>query len=220
MVNQNVAFKAEARSAGHKSDLTNLRTVGFIPAVIYSKGNAGEPVQLNEHDFKMMLKHHSGENLMIELQIGENEARNVLIKEIQHHPMTARIVHVDFHEISLSRLIKVMVTIDFDGTPAGVTNGGGTLDVQTREIEVECKASDLVESFVVDVSGLEIGDHLTVADVKLPEGFELLTEGNISIATVLKPRVASEEGDSDDEEASSSEPEVITAAKDEEETED
>ncbi|MDF3129423.1 50S ribosomal protein L25 [Kiritimatiellaeota bacterium B1221] len=218
MVNQNVAFKAEARSAGHKSDLTNLRTAGFIPAVIYSKGNAGEPVQLNEHDFQMMLKHHSGENLMIELQVGENDSRNVLIKEIQHHPMTARIVHVDFHEISLSRLIKVMVTLDFDGTPAGVTNGGGTLDIQTREIEVECKASDLVESFIVDVSSLGIGDHLTVADVKLPEGFELLTEGNISIATVLKPRVAAAEGDSEGEEASG-EPEVISAAKDDEASE-
>lgn len=220
MVNQNVAFKAEARSAGHKSDLTNLRTAGFIPAVIYSKGNAGEPVQLNEHDFKMMMKHHAGENMMIELKVGESAARNVLIKEIQHHPMTARIVHVDFHEISLDRMIKVMVTLDFEGIPKGVATGGGTLDVQTREIEVECKASDLVESFIVDVSGLAIGDSLTVDDVKLPEGFELLSEGNISIATVLKPRVASDEGDSDDEESTTTEPEVISGAKDEEETED
>jgi len=218
MVNQNVAFKAESRTAGHKSDLTALRSEGFIPAVIYSKGAAGEPVQLNAHDFNMMLKHHSGENLMIELEVGGSAARNVLIKEIQHHPMTARIVHVDFHEISLDRMIKVMVTLDFDGTPKGVTTGGGTLDVQTREIEVECKASDLVESFVVDVSELEIGDHLTVADVKIPEGFELLTEGEISIATVLKPRIAADEEESEDE-AASAEPEVITAASDEEDEE-
>jgi large subunit ribosomal protein L25 len=216
MVNQNVAFNAETRTSEHKSDLTNLRLEGFIPAVIYSKGAAGETVQLNAHDFNMMLKHHSGENLMIELQVGSGAARNVLIKEIQHHPMTARIVHVDFHEISLDRMIKVLVSLNFDGTPKGVLTGGGTLDVQTREIEVECKASDLVESFGVDISGLEIGDHLTVGDVKLPEGFELLTEGNISIATVLKPRVASDE-DGEDTEAVAGEPEVITAAADKDE---
>jgi len=222
MVNQNVAFKADSRTSGHKSDLTSLRNDGFIPAVIYSKGAAGETVQLNEHDFNMMLKHHSGENLMIELQVDAGAARNVLIKEIQHHPMTARIVHVDFHEISLNRMIKVMVALDFEGTPKGVLSSGGTLDIQTREIEVECKASDLVESFVVPVEDLEIGDHLTVADVALPEGFELLTEGDISIATVLKPRVASEEeeGEEEEGEASASEPEVITAAKDEEGEED
>lgn len=215
MVNQNVAFKAETRSAGHKSELTNLRVDGFIPAVIYSKGNPGETVQLNEHDFNMMLKHHSGENLMIELTVDDKAVRNVLIKEIQHHPMTARILHVDFHEISLDRLIKVNVTIELEGTPKGVSTGGGTLDVQTREIEVECKASDLVESFILDVSGLEIGDHVSVGDVNLPEGFTLLTDASISVATVLKPRVGSDASGEEDPEAAS-EPEVISEASDKE----
>ncbi|MGA0333196.1 MAG: 50S ribosomal protein L25, partial [Kiritimatiellia bacterium] len=84
-----------------------------------------------------------------------------------------------------------------------------------REIEVECKASDLVESFEVDVSELGIGDHLSVADVKLPAGFELLSDPNLSIATVLKPRVASG-ADEEEEAGGASEPEVITGAKDDE----
>lgn len=218
MVNQKVAFQAESRTSDHKAELTRLRAEGFIPAVIYSKGSAGETVQLNEHAFNMMLKHHAGENLMLDLKVGDGASRNVLIKEIQHHPMTARIVHVDFHEISIDRLIKVMLSLDFEGTPKGVSMGGGTLDVQTREIEVECKASDLVESFVVDVSELAIGDHLQVSDVKLPEGYELLSEGSISIATVLKPRVAADEGDTEDEVAT--EPEVIGEVKEDEESED
>jgi large subunit ribosomal protein L25 len=219
MVKEQVAFKAETRTSDKKSELTRLRAEGFIPGVVYSKGAAGETVQLNEHEFNMMLKHHSGENLMLDLKIGSESTRHVLIKDIQHHPMTARILHVDFHEISLDRMIKVMVTLDFVGIPYGVTQGGGTLDVQTREIEVECKASDLVEKFDVDVSELKIGDHLTVADVKLPEEFELLTAEEISIATVLKPRVASDEGDEEDEVSELTEPEVINAASDEEEEE-
>ena len=217
MVQDNVTFKAESRVADRKSDLTNLRENGFIPAVVYSKGQEGTPVQLNEHDFSMMLKHHSGENLIIDLEIDSAKAKHVLIKEIQHHPLTSRVLHVDFHEISLNRIIKVMVAIEFAGTPEGVTTGGGTLDIQTREVEIECKASELVDSLEVDTSALEIGDALSVGDIPLPAGYTLLTPAEQSIATVLKPRVSADAGASEDEEAAEGgEPEVITAASDEE----
>jgi large subunit ribosomal protein L25 len=218
MVNHTVSFQAEPRVAEKKSDITETRNAGFIPAVIYSKGNAGATVKLNEHDFKMMLKHHSGENLMIDLQISGGEALHVLIKEIQHHPLTRRMLHVDFHEISLSRIIKVEVAIELEGVPVGVSQGGGTLDVQHREVEVECKASDLVEHISIDVSGLKIGDHISAGDLTLPEGYTLLTPETTSLAAVLKPRVAADaEGEEED---AVSEPEVITGATADDETED
>jgi len=215
MVNADVAFQAESRIAEKKSDLTRLREEGFIPAVIYSKGDAGVPVKLNEHDFGMMLKHHSGENLMIDLKVDGRDAQHVLIKEIQHHPLTSRILHVDFHEISLDRLIKVDVPVEIEGTPVGVTQGGGTLDVHTREIEVECKASDLVDNLTLDVTELKIGDSLTVGDVKLPSGFTLLTDPEVSVATVLKPRVAASAAEEEDSEGG--EPEVISESGGDEE---
>lgn len=219
MVQDNVTFQAESRVADRKSDLTNLRENGFIPAVVYSKGQEGTPVQLNEHAFGMMLKHHSGENLIIDLEIDSAKPKHVLIKEIQHHPLTSRILHVDFHEISLNRVIKVLVAIEFAGTADGVINGGGTLDIQTREVEVECKASELVESLEVDVTSLGIGDSLSVGDIPLPAGYTLLTPAEQSIATVLKPRVSADAGASEDGEAAEGgEPEVITAASDEEAT--
>lgn len=221
MSQDTVTFQAESRTADRKSDLTEVRENGFIPAIVYSKGQAGQAVKLNEHDFEMMLKHHSGENLIIDLQVDGSSAQHVLIKEIQHHPLSSRILHVDFHEISLDRLIKVMVALEFTGTPQGVTSGGGTLDIQTREIEVECKASDLVEQLEVDVSGLKIGDHLSVADISLPADYELLTPAEQSIATVLKPRVVEDEGDEEEGGADVGEPEVITgSSEDEEESED
>jgi len=203
MGTEQVAFKAEPRTSEKKSDLTRLRSEGFIPAVVYSKGAPGETVKLNAHDFKMMLKHHSGENLMIDLEIAGGESRHVLIKDIQHHPMNADILHVDFHEIRLDRLIKVLVPLELTGKPIGVSQGGGTLDVHQREIEVECKAMDLVDSIPVDISGLKIGDQLLVEEVKLPEGYELLTPTELSVATVLKPRVATTE--EEEEEAAAGE---------------
>jgi large subunit ribosomal protein L25 len=221
MSQDTVTFQAESRTAERKSDLTDIRENGFIPAIVYSKGQDGQTVKLNEHNFEMMLKHHSGENLIIDLEVDGSSAKHVLIKEIQHHALSNRILHVDFHEISLNRMIKVMVALELTGTPEGVTTGGGTLDVQTREIEVECKASDLVEQLEVDVSGLKIGDHLTVGDVTLPADYELLTPADQSVATVLKPRVYSDEEEGEEEAgAAAGEPEVIGAADSDEESSD
>ncbi len=197
MANDTVSFPAETRAAEKKSDVTDLRNDGFIPAIVYSKGEAGTPVKLNEHDFEMMLKQHSGENMMIDLVVDGGKARHVLLKDIQHHPMSQRILHVDFHEISLDRLVKVHVVVDFQGTPVGVTQGGGTLDIQTREVEVECKASAIVDSLPLDVSGLDIGNNVTVADLSLPEGYTLLTAETVSLANMLAPRVKADAGTSE-----------------------
>ncbi len=185
-----ITFDAQTREPGKKSDLTELRASGFIPAVMYADGNAAVNISLNEHEFGLLLKRHSGESLMIQLSVDGAAAKNVLIKDIQHHPLTSRMLHVDFHEISLDRRVKVMLPVSLVNTPVGVSSGGGTLDIQTREIEVECKASDIVEALEVDVTGLDIGENLLVSSVTLPEGFVLQTPGNVSIATVLKPRVS------------------------------
>jgi large subunit ribosomal protein L25 len=219
MSNDTVSFQATSRTVGKKSNLSEVRDNGGIPAVVYKKGEAGTPIQLNEHDFQMMLKKHSGENLMIDLEVDGAKAQHVLIKEIQHHPLTQRILHVDFHEIRLDRRIKVEVPVEVVGTPIGVSRDGGTLDVQHRVIEVECKASDLVENLPVDVAELAIGDHISAGDITLPADFTLLTAADISIVTVLKPRVKAG-GDAESEEeagAEGGEPEVITGKSDEEE---
>jgi large subunit ribosomal protein L25 len=212
MANATVSFPAETRTAEKKSNVTNLRTSGMIPAIVYSKGEPGTALQLNEHDFVMMLKEHSGENMMLDLQIDGGDARHVLVKEIQHHPLSNKILHVDFHEISLDRMIKVDVVIEFEGTPVGVTQGGGTLDIQTRNVEVECKASELVDHLSLDVSKLKIGDHVSASDLTLPANYVLLTPETASLATVLPPRVVKDSEESDEDAAS--EPEVVGAGSD------
>lgn len=203
--------KAELRTPGLQSELSKIRNEGNIPGVLYGEGKEAIPLYLNEHDFMMMLKHHQGENLMLDVQIGEEAPRHALLKQVQHHPISARILHVDFHEIGLNRKVKVHLPLNLVGTPVGVSKSGGTLDIQFRELEVECKASDIIEELDVDVSALAIGDHLTASHVKLPENFRLITPGHVSIATVLKPRVG---GVETEDTSAAGEPEVI-GAKDE-----
>jgi len=210
-----ILVQAEARPVGVKSELTRLRAAGKFPAVVYGEGKAAIPVQIETHGFEMMLRKHTGESLMLDLQIGDETPRHVLMKQVQHHPMTSAIIHIDFHEVGLNRKVKVHLPLNIIGIPEGVSRTGGTLDIQFRELEVECKASDMLEELDIDVTGMNIGDHLTAGQVKLPEGFRLITPKHISVATVLKPRV----GGVDDDEttgAAAAEPEKVGAKKEEE----
>lgn len=209
-----ILVQAEPRAMGAKSELTRLRAAGNFPAVIYGEGKEATPVQLEAHTFEMMLRKHTGENLMLDLQVGEEAPRHVLMKEVQHHPMTGTIIHIDFQEVGLNRKVKVHLPLNIIGIPAGVSRTGGTLDIQFRELEVECKASEMLEELDLDVSKLEIGDHLTASQVPLPAGFRLITPKHISVATVLKPRVA--DADDDAASAATAEPEKIGEKKDEE----
>ena len=214
-----ILVQAETRPVGTKGGLTRLRANGQIPAVIYGDGKPAETVALNSHAFTLMLQHHSGENMMMDIEVAGSTPRHVLLKQVQHHPISKKILHVDFHEISMDRKVKVSLPLNLVGTPVGVSKSGGTLDTQLREIEIECKASELIEELDVDVSELAIGDNLTVDSVTLPAGFRLITPGHVSIAAVLKPRVAAA-GEDDAATDSPSQPEVITAAAEAEGDED
>lgn len=216
-----ILVQAEPRVVGAKSAMTQLREDGKIPAVLYGDGKPAEALALPEHAFNMMLKHHHGENLMMDIQIGDGAPRHVLLKQVQHHPITARILHVDFHEVSMTRKIKVNLPLNLTGIPAGVSKTGGTLDIQLRELEVECMAADMIEELDVDISEMKIGDHLTADDVTLPQGYRLITPAHVSIATVLKPRVLTDEEVAEDAAAAApAEPEKIGGKKDDEEADE
>ena len=139
---------------------------------------------------------------------------------MQEHPLTGRPVHADFHTINLKSKIKVHVPVELVGEPAGVTQQGGTLEQLVREVEVECLPNDLLEVISVDVSELNVGEHIYVADISLDaDTYAVLTAGDVALAGVAAPRVeaAAAEGEegAEGEAEAGSEPEVITEKKEE-----
>ena len=99
----------------------------------------------------------------------------VLLKEVQHHPLTSRVMHVDFHEVRMDHKVRVSFNIHFVGTPTGVTLGGGTVDFHVRAIQVECLPGDIVESIDLDITHLDVGEHLLAGDIELDAKFRRLT---------------------------------------------
>lgn len=189
-----IQVKATPRQANGSAANRRLRTSGLLPGVVYSNGKPATNIQLDEHEFELMLTRHASESLVIDLAIEGEQAKKVLLKEVQHHPLSSRLIHVDFYELDLNRKVRVKVSLVYQGTPVGVQQGGGTLDIHIRSLEVECLPLDIIEQAVVDVSTLEIGGSVSPKDVQLdPAKYRILTTEDVSLATVLEPTVVKDE---------------------------
>ncbi len=212
-MSETIVVRAERREARGSAAARRLRRAGRIPAIVYSEGRPGEPVWLNAHDFGLMLQHHRGEHMLVNLEL-EGVRRTVLLKEVQHHPLNSSVLHVDFYEVSMTRRIRVEVPLRLVGDPVGVTQQGGILDHLLRSVEIECLPGDIPEEITVDVSSLAVGHHLSVGDIRLdPARYRILTARDIAIAAVSMPKAEEAAPAAAATEEAAAEPEVLTARK-------
>ncbi len=212
----NVQRRAQKGSAS----AGRLRRTGWFPGVVYGEGRPGLDIQLNEHDFVMLLRTHRSENMIVDLAVeGQDKPIKVMLKAMQHHPLTGRVLHVDFYEVSMTRRIQIEVPILLVGTPVGVAKEGGILEHVHRTLEVQCLPGDLIEEFPLDVSELHIGKTLRVRDIAVDaEKYKVLDDPDQVIAAIAQPRTEEEEKAEADAEAATTAagPEVLTEKKAEE----
>jgi large subunit ribosomal protein L25 len=199
MAAEQINLSVESREANGSGQAGRLRASGKIPAVVYGGGAEAKHIQLEEHAFEMMLRHHTSEYLMMNLKVDGGAEKKVLLKDVQHHPITRKIQHVDFHEVRMDRRVRVRLNINFVGIPVGVTVGGGTLDYHLRDLKVECLPGDITETFEVDISHLDVGEHMIAGDIVLDDKFRCLTADEVSVVSIAKPRVSGKATDGDDE---------------------
>jgi large subunit ribosomal protein L25 len=223
MAEESVLLKAEKRTLGETGGPGRLRRQGVLPGVIYGDGREPAAIQVPEQDLQNILRHHASGNVLLDLELEGEGKQKVLLKEMQHHPMSGRIIHVDFHSVSMTETLRVEIPVELTGTPVGVTQGGGVLDALLRHVEVECLPMDIIEELTVDVSALNIGDTLTVSDIPLDTSkHTIITAADVAVAAVAAPRVeeepTEEEEGAAEGEAEGAEPEVITEKKADEET--
>ncbi len=197
-----------------------LRRDGLIPGVIYKNGEAARSVSLPAHDFEQILHHHASEQMMIQIVLDDGREESVLLKEVQHDAITGGVEHVDLQEVSMTEKLQVDVPVELVGDAVGVQQGG-VLDHQLHSVEVECLPADIPEQIEVDVSELDIGDQVAVADIRTTgTAYEILTDDEMVVASVFMPRAVEEEEEDAEGEAGAeepAEPEVINEKKDDEE---
>ena len=212
----NAKLVVEIRDGRGKGPARRTRRAGRVPGNIYGHGVEPIAVDADAREFDALASRISVENTLLDLIVGDDKPRPVLIREIQRHPYRKQVLHIDFFAIKAGEKIKVSVPLKLIGTASGVRNAGGVLQQNLHELEVECLPSEIPESFEVDISELEIGDSIHLADVDT-RGFPTSEAPERTVCVIQPPRVIVEETEEDEELLDEDvEPEVITARGDDE----
>ncbi len=184
-----LVIDAEPRTRLGKGGARALRRAGKVPVVVYG-GDRRETLALavQERDLMKILRSPKGLNTIFQLQL-QGATVPVIIKDWQADPIKGTLLHADFVRIDMTKVTRVRIPVELVGEPIGVKAQGGLLDFATHQLEVECLPADIPESIRVDVSALEIGDHISVKDLNVGERMRILDDPERVIASVLAPRV-------------------------------
>ena len=193
-----------------------LRREGMIPGVIYGPGSEPIPLAVRANELKKTLFRYRGEQILFNLVLennGSSEQKLALVKELQYHPVTDEIIHVDFYEISMDREVEVEVPIEVVGKAKGVEHGGH-LQLLLHTMTVSCLPGAIMDKIEVDVSDLDIGDVVHVRDLTPPEGVRYLDSPDEPIVTILAPQ-KEEEPEAVEEAPEAAEEETPTSTSEE-----
>jgi large subunit ribosomal protein L25 len=170
-----------------------LRAEGHIPGVLYGQGMQPISVTVERRELRLALSGPAGANTVLALQV-DGKSYPAVIKEMQRHPIRRTVSHIDFLQVNMNEEITVSVAVRIDGESKAVNAAGGLIDAAVDSIEVSCTPSNMPSEFVIDVSGMEPGDVIRLADVPMPKGVTALGDPEMAVVSVLVTAAA----DSDD----------------------
>ncbi len=160
-----------------------LRAQGVIPAHVFGHKIESENISVEEKEFKTVF-HKSGETGIINLKIGSKDYP-VLVKGMHLDPVTLKMLHVDFYKVNLSEKVKVQVPLEVIGESPAVETKIGLLLTPVSEVEVEALPADLPEKIEVNIESLkEVGDAITIGDLKVDAKIEILSDAELVVASI------------------------------------
>jgi large subunit ribosomal protein L25 len=189
LANKQLNLPIERRSTTGTTSAAALRRAGRIPGVVYGHGTDPVHVSFEAKVFDDLL-HHGGRTGVIALTLDGRKSDTALVRDIARNPVTRKVVHVDLQRVSEHEAVRAKIPVITVGTPRGVREFGGVMDVLVHEIEVEGPVDELPDHVEVDVSDLGIHQHVSAADIKLPAGFKLLEAADMLVVSVESSKTA------------------------------
>jgi large subunit ribosomal protein L25 len=192
---KSVLLNAVPRVLGRRAGAKALRTAGRIPAVIYGRQVKAQSLEVNAKEMEDLIHHSVSENLLVDLSVKDDARpkRLALVQEVQHHPLTGKVLHVDFHEVAENEKVTVLVPVETLGEAEGVKTEGGVLEHVLFKVKVRGMPKDLPEQITVDVSHLKIGMAIHLGEITTPANCELVGDKQIPVIAVAAPRTEEEE---------------------------
>lgn len=185
---KSLALNASVRTVTRRGENKKLRAAGLVPAVIYGRSTQPQNLEVNAKELDDLIHHGASENVLVDLSVkSESGKRLALVQEVQHHPLTKKVLHVDFHEVKTDEMVTLYVPVETSGESVGV-KGGGVLQHVTFKVKVRSLPKNLPEQLTVDVSALELNRSIHLGDIKAPEGCEILGHKEVVIVSCKPPR--------------------------------
>ncbi len=184
-----IALNVEPRDGQGKGPARRLRQRGKVPGVFYGPKSAAMPLAVDNKEFTSRVSNLEGSHLIrFSSSHADLQQRVALVREVQVHPVSGSVLHVDFYEVDLTQRLQVTVPLHFVGKAVGTTEGG-ILQPIVREMEVECLPTDIPQYIEVDVSALDIHDAIHYAEIQMPPNVTAVFDTNEAVVTVLPPTV-------------------------------
>lgn len=204
-----VNLSAAPRSDAGKGVARKLRAAGRVPGILYGFGTDPQSLSVDAVALRKALGTPAGSRAVVQLQVEGAERRfAVLVKDLQRHPLSRKITHVDLLSIDLDQPVEVSVPIHAIGIPVGVKSQGGNLEWQRRELQLRVLPTKIPQQIDLDISGIELNGAMHIGDVEI-EGAELLEDLKLTICSVKTSRMSlvesTEEGEGEGGEAAEGE---------------
>lgn len=194
-----VSLHARSGRTTGSRESRRIRRQGLVPAVVYGPEVDPVPLVVDAHDLHTALHTEAGANAIIRLEIEGGDTITTMARAIEKHPFRNQYRHVDFITVDLSKTVHAEVAIHFEGTPAGVEEGG-VFSPQRTSVRIEVLPTEIPSFIELDISAVEIGGSLRIEDLPAIEGVAYLEDPNAVVMSVTVPAAEIEEPEPEEEE--------------------
>jgi len=206
---KSITINGSKRESVGKVATKALRNAGRVPCVLYGGGESYH-FSAQELDFKKLV--YTPNAHTVEIVLDDKTKINAILQDIQFHPLTDSILHVDFYQLFDDKEISMNIPVKIEGSAPGVLNSGGVLSINKRKLRVKSLPKDLPDFITVDISSLELGNKLYTSELQ-NDSYTILHPDNTVVCQVRTSRASIKEEDLVAEEAAESEVSSETPAK-------
>ncbi|WP_440159717.1 50S ribosomal protein L25/general stress protein Ctc [Bacillus velezensis] len=187
-------LKANERTDFKRSTLRKIRHSGHVPGIIYGKETTNTPVSLDSVELLKTLR-DEGKNTIITIDVNGNQ-QSVMVTDLQTDPLKNELTHADFQVVNMSEELEAEVPIQLTGEAKGVKDGG-VIQQPLHELSIKARPKDIPQTINVDISGLEMNDVLTIADLTADGNYTFTNDSEEVVASILPPKQEAFEEDAE-----------------------
>ncbi len=196
---QQETLRARRRVTAGSRPARRLRREGLVPAVVYGRGLPSTPVAIDARELHAVLHGEAGLNAVINLEIEDEQPVLTVARELQRDPVRGVITHLDLIQVSLDEPIEAEVALEFIGTPFGVREEGGMVEVIETTVTVSALPTEIPTAIPIDIAELRVGDALKVGDLPEMAGVVYVSDPDHPLVTILAGSLAEAEEEAEEE---------------------